>query len=116
MTGRQYMSNEVIRKKLIESINEITELLEACDDSSQEFELRMKLRTLFQQLNAITLVTLDAKSTEFNEAVASLNKLTESANEAKKDLGKVAQTLNKADKVVGKIEKLIKSVATRLVK
>lgn len=105
------MSDETIRKNLVDSINEMTRLLEVCQDSNQQFELRIKIRELFQRLDRVIVATLDSSSQEFKDAIDALQALTKKATEAKDDLNKVAETINKAAEAVGKVEKLVKNVA-----
>ena len=104
------MSNETIRGNLVNAINEMTRLLEVCNDENEKFELRIKIRELFQRLDRVIVATLDSGTPEFAEAVESLKSLTAKAIEAKNDLEKVADTINKASEAIGKVEKLVKNV------
>ena len=105
------MSNETIRNGLVDAINEMTQLLEVCEDSNQEFDLRIKIRELFQKLDRVIVTMLDSETIEFIEALKSLKELTKKAKEAKKDLEKVTETIKKAAEAVGKVEKLVKDVS-----
>lgn len=104
------MSKETIRKNLVDSINEMTHLLEVCQDSNQQFELRIKIRELFQRLDRVIVATLDSSTQEFTDAIDALKALTKKAKRAKNDLGKVAETINKAAEAVEKVEKLVKNI------
>lgn len=105
------MSEETVRKNLVDSINEMTRLLEICEDSNQRFELRIKIRELFQRLDRVIVATLDSSTHEFKDAISALQKLTKKAKEAREDLDKVADAINKAADALGKVEKLVKNVA-----
>ncbi len=105
------MYNETIRQNLIDAINEMTRLLEVCNDSNQQFEIRIKIRELFQRLDRVIVAILDSSTPEFTEAIEALKGLTKRAEEAKNDLEKVADTINKAAEAIGKVEKLIANVA-----
>lgn len=104
------MSNETIRVNLVNAINEMSKLLEVCNDENQKFELRIKIRELFQRLDRVIVATLDSGTPEFDEAIKSLKSLTAKAIEAKQDLDKIAVTITKAAKAIGKVEKLLKNV------
>ena len=104
------MSDETIRKNLIDAINEMTRLLEACNDPDEKFKIRIKIRELFHELDKVIVATLDSGTDEFNEALKSLKELTKKANEARDDLEKVAEVINKAAEAVGKVEKTVKGV------
>lgn len=104
------MSNETIRENLVNAINEMTRLLEVCNDENEKFELRIKIRELFQRLDRVIVATLDSGTPDFAEAVESLKSLTAKAIEAKSDLEKVTETINKAAEAIGKVEKLVKNV------
>ncbi|MEJ1355966.1 MAG: hypothetical protein RPU91_13925 [Candidatus Sedimenticola sp. (ex Thyasira tokunagai)] len=104
------MSNNTIRRNLIDAINEMTQLLEACNDADQKFKIRIKIRELFHELDKVIVATLDSGTDEFKEALKSLKELTKQAKEARDDLEKVAKTINKAAKAIGKVEKLVKGV------
>ncbi len=104
------MSNETIRGNLVDAINEMTRLLEVCNDDNQKFDLRIKIRELFQRLDRVIVATLVSGTPEFEEAIESLKSLVAKANEAKQDLEKVNETINKATEAIGKVEKLVKNV------
>lgn len=104
------MSNETIRVNLVNAINEMSKLLEVCNDENQKFELRIKIRELFQRLDRVIVATLDTGTPEFDEAIKSLKALTKKAVEAKKDVNKIAETINRAAEAIGKVEKLVKNV------
>ena len=104
------MQNETIRKNLVDSINEMTRLLEVCQDSNQQFELRIKIRELFQRLDRVIVATLESNTQDFKDAVEALQVLTKKAKEAKEELNKVEETIDKAAEAVGKLEKLLKNV------
>ena len=104
------MSNETIRKNLIDAINEMTQLLEVCNDTDEKFKIRIKIRELFHELDKVIVATLDSGTVEFNEALKSLKELTREAKEAHDDLEKVAKTINKAAEAIGKVEKLVKGI------
>ncbi len=104
------MSDETIRKNLVDSINEMTRLLEVCEDSNQKFELRIKIRELFQRLDRVIVAILDSSTQEFKEAIDALQALTKKATEAKSDLDKVAEAINKAAEAVLKVEKLVVNI------
>lgn len=101
---------ETIRVNLVNAINEMNKLLEVCNDENQKFEIRIKIRELFQRLDRVIVATLDSGTPEFAEAIESLKSLTAKAIEAKQSLDKVAETINKAAEAIGKVEKLVKNV------
>ena len=101
------MSDETIRKSLVDAINEMTRLLEVCVDSNQEFALKIKIRELFQKLDRVIVTALNADTVEFEDALSALQALSIQAKEAKDDLEKVAKTLQKASDAVTKVEKLV---------
>lgn len=105
------MPVNTIRGNLVDAINEITKLLEVCDDSNQCFEIRIKIRELFQRLDRVIVASLDPTTAEFDEAIKALQSLTKAAIEAKTKLNKVAEVINKAATAIGKVEKLVKNVA-----
>lgn len=104
------MSNDTIRNGLIDAINEMTRLLEHCDDPNQAFELRIKIRELFHQLDRVIVATLDAATPQFNEALTTLNELTASARKSRQNIDNVSATITKAAETVAKVEKVIKGV------
>lgn len=105
------MSNETIRGNLVDAINELNKLLEVCNNENQKFEIRIKIRELYQRLDRAIVATLDATSTEFAEAITALKLLTGKAIEAKNDIDKVAEVIDNAAEAIGKVEKLVKNVA-----
>jgi ABC-type transporter Mla subunit MlaD len=105
------MSNEIIRKNLVDAINEMSRLLEVCEDEDQLFEIRMKIRELSLKLDRVIVAILNSETPEFKEALASLKTLTNEAREAKNDLKKTASAINKAAEALGKVEKLLKGVS-----
>ena len=104
------MSNKTIRKNLIDAINEMTQLLEACNDADQKFKIRIKISELFHELDKVIAATLDSETDEFNEALKSLKELTKEANKARGDLEKIEKIINKATEAIEKVEKLVKGV------
>ncbi|CAH1202634.1 conserved hypothetical protein [Candidatus Nitrotoga sp. BS] len=105
------MSNETIRGNLVDAINELNKLLETCNDENLKFEIRIKIRELYQRLDRVIVATLDATTTEFADAIDALKSLTAKANKAKQDIDKVAAVINQAAKAISKVEKLITNVA-----
>lgn len=105
------MAKETVRKNLVDAINELTKLLEVCKDPNERFELRIKIRELFQRLDRVIVATLDSETPEFSEAVESLKALTKKAKEARAHLDKVADTINAAGEAINKVEKLVKNIA-----
>jgi len=105
------MSTQTIRGNLVDAINELNKLLEVCTDENQCFEIRIKIRELFQRLDRVIIATLDSSTVEFDDAIKSLQDLTKEAKTAKTKLDKVAEVINKAAIAVGKVEKLVKNVA-----
>lgn len=104
------MPDNTIRGNLVDAINEMTKLLEVCEDSNQCFEIRIKIRELFQRLDRVIVASLDSTTPEFNEAIKALRSLTKAAADAKSKLDKVTDVLNKAATAIGKVEKLVKNV------
>ncbi|MCF6345771.1 MAG: hypothetical protein L3J00_04785 [Thiomicrorhabdus sp.] len=104
------MASLTIRRNLVDAINEISGLIEVCPDPNQKFELRIKVRELFQRLDRVIVANLDTKTEEFKEAILALKELTKMARKAKKKLDNVAGIINKATDVVAKVEKLVKNV------
>jgi hypothetical protein len=82
------MSTETIRVNLVNAINEMSKLLEVCNDENQKFEIRIKIRELFQRLDRVFVATLESGTPEFDEAIKSLKSLTKKAIEAKRDVSK----------------------------
>ncbi|EPJ43582.1 MAG: hypothetical protein OFPII_40740 [Osedax symbiont Rs1] len=105
------MSNDTIRKHLIDAINEMSKLLELSTDSNQKFELRIKIRELFHRLDRVIIASLNPATAEFNDAIESLKELTNQAKEAQVNLGKTIGIINKATKAIQKVEKLVKNIA-----
>lgn len=105
------MANETVRVNLVNAINELTRLLEVCPDTNQQFEIRVRIRELFQRLDRVIVATLDSGTKEFDDAIASLKVLTESAIKAKTDLDQIAVTINNAAEAIQKVEKLVKNVS-----
>lgn len=105
------MTNNTIRGNLVDAINEITILLEVCEDPNQCFEIRIKIRELFHMLDRVIVASLDSTTPEFDEAITALQALTTKATEAKLSLNKVAEVIQKAATAIGKVEKLVKNVA-----
>ncbi|OGB22443.1 MAG: hypothetical protein A3I66_04025 [Burkholderiales bacterium RIFCSPLOWO2_02_FULL_57_36] len=104
------MPNQTIRGNLVDAINELNKLLEICPDENQCFEIRIKIRELFQRLDRVIIATLDSSTMEFDEAIKALQALTKEAEKAKTQLDRVAEVINKAAKAVAKVEKLVKNV------
>lgn len=104
------MSTQTIRGNLVDAINELNKLLEVCPDENQCFEIRIKIRELFQRLDRVIIATLDSSTVEFDDAIDALQDLTKEAKTAKTKLDKVADVINKAAVAVGKVEKLVKNV------
>ncbi|GEM_PF-3063824 len=105
------MTNETIRRHLVDAIQELTRLLEVCEESNQRFAIRIKIRELFHKLDRVIIASLNAQSPQFAEAITALKALTKEAKKARTNLNRVASTLKKATKALGKVEKLIKGVA-----
>lgn len=105
------MANETVRVHLVNAINELTRLLEVCSDTNQQFEIRIRIRELFQRLDRVIVATLDSGTREFDDAIASLEVLTASAIKAKTDLDQIAVTINNAAEAIQKVEKLVKKVS-----
>ncbi len=104
------MPRETIRKNLVDAINELTRLLEACDDTNRQFELRIKIRELFQQLDRVIVAILESGTPQFNDAVEALKTLTKEAKSAKAKIEMVGKVIDKAADAVKKVEKLIVGV------
>lgn len=104
------MANETVRANLIDAINEMTRLLEVCPDSNLQFEIRIRIRELFQRLDRVIVATLDSGTQEFADAIASLQTLTAAAIEAKSDITRISETVNHAADAIRKVEKLVKNV------
>lgn len=105
------LNEEPLREELVNSIGEMSALLEVCENPAEKFELRRQVRELFQVLDTVTIESLDSTSPEFREALTSLKSLTSEAKEAKSDLDRIVCATDKAAKALGKLEKLGKNVA-----
>ena len=106
------MGNETIRINLVDAINEMSRLLEVCEDPNEQFEIRLKIRELFQRLDRIIVTVItDTGTSEFNDAIKALKALTKQAKKAKKNLEKVEATIKKATNAINKVEKLVTGVA-----
>lgn len=105
------MSNETVRGNLVDSINEMTKVLDLCQDSNECFEIKLKIRKLFQLLDRVIIATLDSTTDEFDQAIKSLQSLTLTAKAAQVDLDKVADMIKKSATAIGKVEKLVVNVA-----
>lgn len=105
------MANETIRGNIVDAINEMNKLLEVCKDDNQCFEIRIKIRELFQRLDRVIIASLDATTPEFSDAISALKDLTNEAKRAKTKLDKVATVINKAATAIGKVEKLVTNVS-----
>lgn len=105
------MTDETIRGNLVDAINELNKLLEVCTDSNQCFEIRIKIRELYQRLDRVIVATLDSSTAEFDAAIVALQDLTKAATKAKDNLNKVATVLKKAATAISKVEKLVTNVA-----
>ncbi len=105
------MANETIRGNIVDAINELNKLLEICQDSNQCFEIRIKIRELYQRLDRVIVASLDASTPEFSDAIKALKDLTKEAINAKTKLDKVATVINKAATAIGKVEKLVTNVS-----
>ncbi len=104
------MSNQTIRLGLVDAINQLMRLADACDDANQVFELNIKIRELFQRLDRVIVAELESSSVAFDEALIALDKLTASAKEAMDDTNKVAATIAKANDAIAKVEKVVTGV------
>jgi len=103
------MSNETIRKGLIDAINALTLLHEVCD-SNQEFTLRLKISDLFHQLDRVLMMAVIVEEAELNAAITSIKEVTEMAKEAEYALDKVTETITKAEEVASRLDHLIGGV------
>jgi uncharacterized protein (UPF0147 family) len=103
-------NEQTIRGNLVDAINELSKLLEVCEDPNQCFEIRIKIRELFQRLDRVIVASLDRTTPEFDEAITALQTLTKAAVEARTKLEKVASVITKAATAVAKVEKLVKNV------
>lgn len=104
------MSQNMMRENLVGAINEMACLLEVCVDIDQRYDLRIKIRQLFQRMDRVIVASLDEHSLEFGAAIKSLAMLSEDARKAKDDLNRIAGTLNKASDAIGKLEKIVKNI------
>lgn len=104
------MSSNTIRGNLVDALNEMTKLLEVCENRDQCFEIRIKIRELFQSLDRVIAASLDSTTPDFDDAIKALQSLTNEATEAKRKLDKVAVVINKAATAIGKVEKLVRNV------
>lgn len=105
------MSTETLRNDLLDSIEEMRQLLEVSEDADQMFELRLKIRELSRQADGLTNTMLQSGSPAFDEALASVRSLAGRSREARDDLGKTARAINQATKTIAKVEKLLKNIA-----
>ena len=103
------MKDETLRQHIVDAINDLTQLLELCEDPDQRQALRLKIRELFIQLDEIIVAKIDNDSHAFSEAITALQTLSTQAQEAAEDLEIVATTLSKAADVIEKISKLAKN-------
>jgi len=104
------MLNQTIRGSLVDAIDAMTRLLAVCEDPNQAFELRIKIRELFQKLDRVIVTSLDSGSEAFEQALIELEQLTTTAIAAKEDLAQVTATLEQATRALTKVEKLVKGV------
>jgi uncharacterized protein (UPF0147 family) len=105
------MPDNTIRGNIVNAINELNKLLEVCQDPNECFEIRIKIRELFQRLDRVIIASLDSTTPEFDAAIQALQSLTKAATEAKVKLDKVAAVIAKAATAVSKVEILVKNVA-----
>ena len=104
------MSDNTIRGNIVDAINEMTKLLDICEDENQCFEIRIKIKELFQRLDRVIVASLDSTTPDFDDAIKALQSLTKQATDAKASLDKVAAVINKAAIAIGKVEKLVSNV------
>ena len=107
---------DTVRGNLIDAINELSKLLDVTQDPNEQFEIRIKLRELYQRLDRVVVADLSSVTTtvKFRAAIDALKALTEAAKEAQRDVAKVSKAIRKAASAVGKVEKLVSNVAGTL--
>lgn len=104
------MSDNTIRGNLVDAINEMTKVLDLCEDPNQSFEIKIQIRELFHRLDRVIVASLDPSTEEFENAIKALRVLTLTAKKAQTDLEKVAEMISKSAIAVTKVEKLIVNV------
>ena len=78
------MSDNTIRGNLVDAINEMTKVLDLCEDPNQCFEIKIKIRELFHRLDRVIVASLDPTTEEFEDAIKALQVLTLTAKRHKR--------------------------------
>lgn len=103
-----------LRGGISDTVNEINKLLLKTQDPEEEKKLRDLRRMYFDLWQRTIRTEIDNRTSEFTDAIRSLNAAHDAAVEAKEKTEKIALAIDRATSAVSVVEKVLKLASSPL--